>query len=697
MASTAPNPSKRATELRQTLEQANHDYYVEGRPTISDAEYDRLLRELEQIESAHPELLTPDSPTQRVGATPRDDMAKVPHDPPMMSLANAMDGDEFERFWMHCRAALGGGFGGGELFDVGEGITMVAEPKFDGLSIDLVYRDGVLQTASTRGDGSVGEDVTPNAKTIRAVPLRLSKPKREPVPSLLSVRGEIYMAKQDFVAMNQRLEEAGKPVFVNPRNSASGALRQLDAKITATRPLNIYLYQIGKMEGRGFPETQWECLELLRELGFRVSDLPTRVETLEQARGVYHNLLEQRQSLPFEIDGVVFKVDRLDQQREMGERSRTPRWAVAWKFPPEIARTRVLAIDVQVGRTGAITPVARLEPVRVGGVTVSNASLHNQDEIDRLGIAPGDTVEVQRAGDVIPQVVGVIERANGRPEGEAWNLFREQPDCPACGTKVARPEGEVVARCPNMACPAQLKANLAHFSSRNAMDIDGVGEKLVEQLVDANMVSSAADLFNLSEDSLLQLDRMGEKKAANVVAAITSAKQPSLSRFLFALGIRNVGEHVADLIAGELNTVEEMLQASSQSGFTERLEGIDGVGPIVAGSVASFLSREQNRENIRKLIESGVSPKPGRSVEKRSDAFAGMTFVFTGKLTQFTREDAEARVIALGGKAAGSVSKKTSILVAGPGAGSKLDKANSLGVKVLNETEFLEMVEKAEG
>lgn len=676
--SDSSKTAHRAAELRQLLEAANRAYYSESRPTMSDAEYDRLLRELEAIEAAHPELRTPDSPTSRVGAAPREDMAKVTHDPPMMSLANAMDHGEFREFWDRCSRELGS-------------IAMVAEPKFDGLSIDLVYRDGVLDVASTRGDGEVGEDVTPNARTIRSIPLRLDGSKR-PVPTLLVVRGEVFMTKADFIGMNQKLEEQGKPVFVNPRNSASGALRQLDPGVTAQRPLSAFVYQIGRAEGIDMPVTQSGVLDLLRDYGFRVSDLPKRVPTRADAEEYYASLHRDRASLPFEIDGVVYKVESLAQQEELGVRSRTPRWAVAWKFPPEIAETNVIAIDVQIGRTGAITPVARLAPVKVGGVTVSNASLHNQDEIDRLGVCPGDRVEVQRAGDVIPQIVGVVRKKDADTTRTPWNLFREHPNCPSCGAAIERPEGEVVARCPNISCPAQLKARLAHFASRTAMDIDGLGEKLVEQLVDAGKVGSAADVYGLGMESLLGLERMGEKKAQNLLAAIAASKKPKFDRFLFALGIRNVGEHVAELIAGHFPDIRSMLEAQAKGNLEDQLTAIDGVGPIVAASVSSFLSRPSNIEAIEGLLAHGVTPVSMAGNAKESDAFEGMTFVFTGKLEQFTREDAEAMVKAHGGKASGSVSKKTTWLVAGPGAGSKLDKARELGVGVLSESEFLAKV-----
>lgn len=694
MATNAPDPAKRAATLAKKLHEANHRYYVLAEPSISDAQYDKLLRELEELEQAHPELRTEDSPTQRVGAAPRDDMAKVEHDPPLFSLANAMDEAEFAAFFERMKKEIGD-------------FTLSAEPKFDGLSIDLVYRDGVLSVASTRGDGTVGEDVTPNVRTIHAIPLKLNAIKGEKPPKELSVRGEIYMAKKDFLALNQAQEEAGDKTFVNPRNSAAGSLRQLDSTITAKRKLSFFAYQIGKLvpaKSSAFDrledliDTQMEMLAKLEAWGFPVCELAREAHTLEDCRDFWQGLLDQRQDLPYEIDGTVFKVNSLVAQRELGERSRNPRWAVAWKFKPEIATTTVEKIEVQVGRTGAITPVARVKPVMVGGVTVSNASLHNQDEIARLDLNEGDEVEIQRAGDVIPQIVSVLKRAGKRPEGQPWQLMEKHPECPACGTKIERPEGEVVARCPNFGCPAQAKGRLIHFSARGAMDIDGLGEKLVEQLFDAELIHDPTGVYQLSVDELVKLDRMGEKKANNLLQALEASKQPPLSRFLYALGVRNVGEHVAELIAGEFGSIDAIVEAATgdEAAFEKRLSEIDGVGPIIAMSFARFFEREENREMVSKLLKLGIQPKGGPAIEKTSDAFEGQVFVFTGKLTKFTREEAQDRVKQLGGKASGSVSKKTTYLVAGPGAGSKLAKAEELGVEVLDEDGFLALCEKAE-
>lgn len=681
--------AKRAGELHDALNDANHRYYNLNAPSISDAEYDTLLRELETLEAAYPALRTPDSPSQRVGSAPIGDLPPVTHDPPMMSLANAMDDGEFSAFYERMAKELGS-------------FELVSEPKFDGLSIDLVYeRDDesgqcLLIQASTRGDGTTGEDVTANVRTIKAIPLALFA---NPAPARVVIRGEIYIAKADFAAMNEALEEAGQKVFVNPRNAAAGCLRQLDSRMTAARPLSAYLYQVAKLEGLEgpLPATHWETLELLRSWRCPVNPRVNVVASLSEAQASYQQTLAERHDLPYEIDGMVFKVNRLDQQAELGARSRSPRWAVAWKFKPEIARTKLIDIDVQVGRTGAITPVARLEPVKVGGVTVSNVSLHNQDEIERLDIAPGDTVEVQRAGDVIPQIVGVVARAADHAPGQPWNKLRisddSRPTCPDCSTEIERPEGEVVARCPNVSCPAQVRGRLIHFASRTAMDIEGLGEKLVHQLVDAGLVQTPADIYTLADkrEGLIELERMGEKKADNLLANIDSSKHPTLARLLYGLGIRNVGEHVAALVADSLGSLDAIMQASA-----EQFEAIDGVGPTVAASIVSFFAREQNRETLARLADFGVAPKSGPSVAKSSDALAGLTFVFTGKLEAFTREDAEVRVKSHGGKASGSVSKKTNYLVAGPGAGSKLEKAQTLGVTVLNESEFLALMERIE-
>lgn len=682
---------KRAAKIAKQLHDANYQYYVLAEPRMSDAAYDKLLRELEAIEAEHPELRTPDSPTQRVGAPAREDMGQVEHDPPLFSLANAMNQEEFDAFFERMSKELGE-------------FELTAEPKFDGLSIDIVYIDGVLAIASTRGDGSVGEDVTPNVRTIAAVPLKLRTIKGEKPPKHLSVRGEIYMSKADFLALNESQEEAGEKVFVNPRNSAAGSLRMSDSTITAKRKLSFFAYQIGKLEAakasafdrlEDLIPSQWEMLEKLGAWGFPVCDLARKADSLEDCHEFWQSIIDARHDLPFEVDGTVFKVNDLAQQKELGERSRNPRWAIAWKFKPEIATTTVEAIEVQVGRTGAITPVARLAPVKVGGVTVSNASLHNQDEIERLDLDVGDEVEVQRAGDVIPQVVGVVKRANDRAEGHSWKM---PSACPACGTAIERPEGEVVLRCPNFGCPAQARGRLIHFSSRGALDIDGLGEKLVEQLFDAELIEDPAGVFDLRADELIKLDRMGEKKAENLLNALIAAKTPTLARFLYALGVRNIGEHVAELIATEFSSLQNILDAASAdpAAFEERLAAIDGVGPIIAASFARFMERAENIEMIQRLRSFGVEPKSGPSIERTSDAFAGMTFVFTGKLTKFTREDAEARVKQLGGKASGSVSKKTKYVVAGPGAGSKLAKAEELGVEVIDEDKFLALCESAE-
>ncbi len=673
MAKIAPETLQRLETLKAQLHQANYDYYVEARPDLSDQEYDALLRELQEIEAKYPEVLTPDSPSQRVGAEPRDDMPKVTHDPPMFSLGNAMDKQEFVAFFERMERELGK-------------FRLLAEPKFDGLSLDLLYEDGILVQASTRGNGQVGEDVTPNARTIGTLPLKL---RGSNIPDRLIVRGEVYMTKADFLALNEKQMEAGKQVFVNPRNAAAGALRQLDSRITAERPLHIFLYRLEKADGFALADSDYDNLQTLKEWGLPVSELPQRVESIEAAEHSFEELERARHQLAFEIDGVVFKVDSRQGQEELGSRSRSPRWAIAWKFKPEVALTTVLAIDVQVGRTGAVTPVARLEPVLVGGAKVSNASLHNQDEIDRLDIAPGDQVQIQRAGDVIPQIVSVVKPAPDHEEGQAWQLLEHYRNCPACETPIERVAGEVVLRCPNIGCPAQLRARLIHFCNRAAMDIDGLGEKIIEQLLEAKLLSSPADIFRLRYEALIELERMADRKVNNLLQAIEASKQPSLQRFIYALGIRNVGEYVAEILANHYLQLEGLMQAQEDD-----LIELDGVGPIVAQSLSHFFAEPRNRNVIKEMLELGVEPQTQAStLAQGPQPLAGETFVFTGKLSLFNREEAQASVKALGGKAASSVSKKTSYLVAGADAGSKLEKAKKLGLKILNEQEFLELIE----
>ena len=657
--------------LRREIEHHNYRYYVLDDPEISDAEYDGLLRRLTEIEEAWPELRTPDSPTQKVGAPPSDRFATVTRSQPMLSLDNAMDEAEL-REWRERLVREVGAHGEGDY---------VCEPKMDGVAVELVYENGTLVQASTRGDGTNGEDVTENVRTIRAIPLRLRENGGPAWPERVSIRGEIYMRTKDFDALNARQAEAGEKLYANPRNTTAGSLKQLDPRVTASRPLLFFAYGVGVTRGTGIG-TQWELLERLREWGLPVNAESRQCESIEDIVACYADLDQRRNKLPYEIDGVVVKVNDFDVQAEAGTRARSPRWAIAWKFPPQQERTQVLDIEVQVGRTGALTPVARLEPVKVGGVTVSNATLHNQDEVEKKDVRVGDWVWVRRAGDVIPEVVApILEQRKGKPR-----KFKLPDKCPVCGTKAVRPEGEAVTRCPNMECPAQVTGRVSHFAARGAMDIEGLGEKLVVQLVEAKLVKSPADIYALTLDQLIPLERMAEKSAENLIAAIERSRDARMSRFLYGLGIRNVGETVAEILADHFGSVDAIFDASEDT-----LADLHGVGPIIAQEIRAWADTPANRKMVQRLLDAGIR-FPDAPAAERTDEFEGMTFVFTGALTRCTREDAQAAVKQRGGKASSSVSKKTTYVVAGDKAGSKLEKAQKLGVNVLTEDEFLEMV-----
>jgi len=656
--------------LRREIEHHNYLYYVKDAPEITDAEYDRLFRRLLEIEAQFPDLVTPDSPSHRVGAPPADEFRPVPHRVPMLSLQNAMDEAEMREFEVRLKRFLGRD----------EPIAYLIEPKFDGLSAELVYEDGVFVTGSTRGDGFTGEDVTANLRTIRSIPLRLRGAER-PVPRRVEVRGEVILPIARFEELNREREARGEPPFANPRNAAAGSVRQLDPTITASRPLDFYAYAIGTADGFEV-SSQAELLQALRAFGFKVSDLSRRVVGVQAVLEEYRRMLALRDSLPFEVDGTVVKVDSFALQRELGEVSRSPRWAIAFKFPPRREVTRIEQIVVQVGRTGVLTPVAILSPVRIGGVTVRRATLHNEDEIARKGVMERDWVSVQRAGDVIPEVVEVlVHRRDGseRP-------FRMPDRCPACGGPVVREEGEAARRCVSASCPAQRKEHLLHFASKRAMDIEHLGEKLAEQLVDRGLVRDVADLYSLRLEQLLALDRMAEKSAQNVLDAIERSKGRPLAAVLFALGIRQVGEALARDLANHFRSIEALQQASEQE-----LSEVEGVGPIVAQGIRDFFENPANREVIRRLREAGVTMQHTATTVE-NPRIAGRTFVFTGTLQRLTRERAEALVRAHGGKTASSVSKKTNYVVAGAEAGSKLAKARDLGVPVLTEDEFFSMI-----
>jgi len=660
------NPAARAEELRARLRDASHRYYVLDAPTLSDAEYDRLFRELEQLEADHPDLITPDSPTRRVGAAPSEKFAKVTHGRQMMSLANAMTEDEFLEFDARVHRMLGE-----------EPVRYVVEPKLDGLAVTLRYEKGRFAQGATRGDGLTGEDVTANLRTIKMVPLQLGgRP-----PAVFEVRGEVFINKRDFVRMNEEREKAGEPTFVNPRNCAAGSLRQLDPRITAQRPLSIFFYEVGETPGLTFA-THWEKLALLRELGLRTNPENALCESLPEVKEKYRRMLAMRHELPYEIDGSVVKVDSEDQRRRLGAVSRTPRWAIAWKFPAEEEATTVEDIFVSVGRTGALTPVAALKPVHVGGVTVSRATLHNEDELRRKDVRVGDRVFLRRAGDVIPEIVRVI--VESRPAGSRpWEMPKQ---CPACGTPVVREEGEAITRCPNPTCPAKTVSRLRHFASRLAMDIEGLGVETSTQLTETGLVKTPADLYRLTYEQLVGLDRFADLSARNLLAAIETSKTRPLRHVIYALGIRMVGEATAVSLARRFGSLEALMNAS-----VEDLQSVRDVGPEVARQIHDLLALPGQREMIGQLLAAGVRPDPEVAVATEG-ALAGKTVVLTGTLAKYSRESAKAEIERRGGRVSGSVSRKTDLVVAGEDAGSKLKKAQELGVRVVDEDGFRELL-----
>jgi DNA ligase (NAD+) len=658
----------RARALREQLAQHNYRYYVLDDPEVPDAEYDRLMAELRELEAAHPEIVTPDSPTQRVNGEPAREFGAVTHRVPMLSLDNAFADDDIRNFDRRIR----------ERLDVATPVAYSCEPKLDGLAVSLTYEDGRFVRGATRGDGLHGEDVTANLRAVKSVPLEL---RGEGYPRTLEVRGEVFMSIRGFEAMNRRAAEQGEKVFVNPRNAAAGSLRQLDPRITATRPLEIFFYGVGYVDGGRLPDRHSEILARLREWGLRTSPETRLVEGAEGLLSYYEQMGRRRPQLGYQIDGVVYKVDSLDSQRVLGFVARAPRWAVAHKFPAQEEMTTVRDVEWQVGRTGALTPVARLEPVFVGGVTVTNATLHNIDELRRKDVHVGDSVIIRRAGDVIPEIVRVIPER--RPAGA------RPPDlpakCPVCGSDVERPEGEAIARCTGgLYCAAQRKESLKHFAARRAMDIQGLGDKLIDQLVDAGLVKDAADLFRLEECALLGLERMGEKSARKLLESLERSKETTLARFLFALGIRDVGEATAVALAEHFGTLEAMLGKGA-----EAFEAVRDVGPVVAQHVAAFLAEQHNLDVIERLRASGVRwPEIKPAAAMGEGALHGQTFVLTGTLSDMPRADAEAFIRSHGGRVSGSVSAKTSYVIAGESAGSKLEKARALGVAVLGEEEF---------
>ena len=668
---SAPERQLRAAWLSEVLQRHAHAYYVLDDPSVPDAEYDTLFSELQALEIAHPELIAPDSPTQRVGGTPLPQFDQVQHSVPMLSLGNAFEDDDIVAFDKRIMDALGG-----------LAVSYAAELKFDGLAINLRYEDGLLTSAATRGDGATGENVTVNIRTVGAIPLRLHT---DNPPKIIDVRGEVLMYKADFSRLNARQREAGGKEFANPRNAAAGSLRQLDSRITAKRALRFFCYGVGLLEGAELPPSHSALLDWYHEMGLPVCRERAVVQGATGLLDFFHDIGKKRSSLPYEIDGVVYKVDRVDQQLRLGFVSRAPRWAIAHKFPAEEAMTQVQDIEVQVGRTGAITPVARLVPVSVGGVTVTNATLHNEDEVHRKDIRINDTVIVRRAGDVIPEVVSFVPELRGAEVRQ----FVMPALCPVCGSPIVRLEEESIARCSGGAikCPAQRKGGLMHFVARRAMDVEGLGDQLIEQLVDKNLVTTPADLYKLGLTALAELDRMADKSARNVLKALIASKSATLPRFVYALGIRHVGEATAKELARHFGTLDALMSANE-----EALLQVADVGPVVAKSIGSYFSDPLNVELVAQLRAAGVH-WPESEVEHAPKALAGKTFVLTGTLPTLSRDAAAALIEAAGGKVAGSVSKKTSYVVAGEEAGSKLQKAQELGVTILDEARLLLLLE----
>jgi DNA ligase (NAD+) len=661
-----PEVQERIAILREQINRHNYSYYVLDAPDVPDAEYDRLLRELSKLETSFPQFISTDSPTQRVGAKPLTSFKQVRHAVPMLSLDNAFDEDEMLAFDKRAREKLGL-----------NQISYAAETKLDGLAISLLYQNGKLEQAATRGDGSNGEDVSLNARTIKSIPLILVG---KDYPELLEVRGEVFISKQDFAALNKKQKSMDEKTFANPRNTAAGSLRQLDPKLTAQRSLSFYAYGIGQISDTGISTTSHTAmLANLKQWGLPVSPETKNAEGIQECLEYYKNIAERRSSLPYEIDGVVFKLNSFEEQEILGYVSRAPRWAIAYKFPPEEELTVIENIEIQVGRTGALTPVARLKPVFVGGVTVTNATLHNEEEIARKDVRIGDTVVIRRAGDVIPEVVSVVQ--DKRPQNSM--PFRMPDSCPVCGSKTAKIEGEAVTRCAGgIFCSAQASQAAIHFASRRAMDVDGLGDKLVEQLFETQLIENVADLYELKLEQLTGLERMGEKSAVNLLTALDKSKETSLDKFLYALGIREVGEATARSLALHFGNLDKIRAATA-----DELEEITDVGPVVAKNIPAFFNEEQNNRIIERLISSGVN-WPDIEVNTEDLILKGKTFVLTGTMTSMNRDEAKQMLQQLGAKVSSSVSKKTDYVVAGEAAGSKLKKAEELGIEILDENEL---------
>ncbi|MGD8560681.1 MAG: NAD-dependent DNA ligase LigA [Gammaproteobacteria bacterium] len=667
------NVIKRVNELREQINYHNYRYYVLDDPQIPDAEFDKLFRELQDLEEQHPDLVTPDSPTQRVGAAPLKEFGEVRHAVPMLSLANAFSEEELEGFGKRVVDTLG--------VKGADQLEFTAEPKLDGLAINLRYEKGKLVQAATRGDGISGEDVTQNVRTIHSVPLTLIG---DDYPDVLDVRGEVFMPLDGFFNLNKKQKEAGTKTFANPRNAAAGSLRQLDSSITATRPLDFFAYGFGEVSGGKLPAKQSKILEQFKNWGLRVCPETKVVKGIKGCLDYYSALSERREDLEYEIDGVVYKINSLNQQEELGYVSRAPRWAIAHKFPAQEAMTTIKDIDVQVGRTGILTPIARLEPVEVGGVTVSNATLHNQDEIERLDARVGDTVIIYRAGDVIPKVASVVKER--RPK--KTKLFHMPDKCPECDSDVERVEGEAATRCTGgLACPAQRKNSIKHFNSRRAMDIDGVGDKLVDQMVDKGLIHDPADQYTLTKQQIADLERMADKSADNVLKALDKSKSTTLARFVYALGIRDVGEATAQNLAQHFGDLDSLMAADE-----EQLQEVEDIGPIVAGHLVAFFKQKHNKQVIKKLLKAGIHWPDVKRQPTGDSPVSGKTFVITGALESMKRDELKEKLQTLGAKVTGSVSKNTDYVIVGADPGSKYDKAQKLGIDILDEDAILKML-----
>lgn len=666
---------QRIAKLREIINHHNYRYYVLDSPEISDSEYDELMRELRQFESEHPEFVTTDSPTQRVGAPPVETFGVVVHPQPLLSLANAFSYEELAAWHKRVSKLLGG-----RQFD------LVCEPKIDGLAVALIYVDGLLVTGATRGDGYRGEDITQNLKTIRSIPLSVPKE----APPRFEVRGEVYLPKAGFKKLNEERAKEELSLFANPRNAAAGSVRQLDSSITARRPLDIFVYGLGWAEGKAVPDTHWEIMQYLKSLGFKINpDIALR-HSLDEAEKYYQRWLESRDESPYEADGIVAKVNSIALQQELGTVAHEPRWALAYKFPAVQGTTKLIDIGINVGRTGSLNPYAILEPVRVGGVVISSAALHNEEDIRRKDIRMGDWVVVQRAGEVIPEIVEpIVSRRTGKEK-----IFHMPGRCPVCGSEVIKPEGEAMHRCTNAACPSQALERIKHFVSRGAMDMDGVGEKLCQALFEAGLIKDAADLYYLTREQLLGMERMADKSASNVLNSIEKSKNRPLARVIFALGITHVGDQYAELLAERFRSIDDLAKASE-----EDLSTIATIGPKIAEGVVAFFRQERNRQIVERLRKAGVRLEAEKIEKAKPEELplAGLEFVLTGKLESFSRSEAEAKIKALGGKAASDVTRKTSYVVVGADPGSKLAKAQKLGTKTISETEFMDLLDRTGG